>query len=184
LPSDRDPALGFPDLRGYKPMNAGADRYFDQIFMADELRKDGRPVEALASAIQTLELLPNLIEEWVREYGRFDIKCIPPIETGCILAALLDDEHALQAISGVVDQYMELEPWRRVVAAGWEDLQVVRAIRGWLGSRPGTVQSDLGKDLGRDGRSVARLVHYMSQAGQLRREKEGRSYRLYLVSRS
>jgi len=178
-----DPSVGLWHFQGgYRSLNPDANRYFEQLSLVDELRKQGKPTEALAVALGLLPLVPNLIEECVRAYGKFDITSIPPIETGCILADLFEDPSALREIGKLVDNHEELEPWREVITRGWADLELVRAIRAQLASAPGTLQSGLGKAINRDGRNVARLVKYMNQAGQLRREKEERSYRLYLVT--
>ena len=97
-----------------------------------------------------------------------------------MLAAILGDVRALDKIEMVVTAHQELVPWRKVVEGGRRDLVLVAAIRDYVDSNPGAIQSELGRTLGCDGRQASRLVGYMSQANQVRRERRGRSYELFL----
>lgn len=163
---------------------ADVDRYYERILEADELRKRGQTAQALATALELTALVPSVIEETTSLHGHFDLGSIPPIETGCVLAAILGDVGALDKIEMVVTAHQELVPWREVIEGGRRDMALVAAIRGYLAAHPGAIQSELGHTLGCDGRQTSRLVGYMSQAGQVRREKRGRSYALFLGSSS
>lgn len=158
------------------------DRYYNQVGLPGELRKHGQTARALSLALDLLGVVPALIRETNHEYGCFNLQSIPPIEEGCILAALLDDERALADIRAVVERHPELQPWVTTVDQGDDNLRAVRAIRDELSRTPGTAQSGLAKVLGLDGRQVSRLVSYLSQAGQVRREMTGQSYTLNLVT--
>jgi len=157
------------------------DRYYERLLEPESLRKEGRPAAALALALELLELVPALIEETARRYGRFDLTSIPPIEEGCILAAILEDPAALERIAVMVAEHRELAPWRDVVSGAQEDMATVALLEQYLAAHPGSIQSRLRSALGCDGRRVSRLVGYMHQAKKVRREPSGRSYALYLV---
>jgi hypothetical protein len=160
---------------------AEVDRYYDRMLEPDELRKAGHTERALQVALELVGLVPALVAETVALYGRFDITSIPPIETGCMLAAVLGDAPALGRIASVVSSLPELAPWRDVVRRGQEDAEIVGSVRLYVAANPGALQSGLGKALGRDGRAVSRLVGYMYEAGQVRRDKSGRTYALFLA---
>jgi hypothetical protein len=146
------------------------------------LRKQGETIRALAVALEPLELVPDLIEETTRICDRFDLSSTPPIEEGCVLAAILGDSDALERIWGMVTERVELSPWREAVANGWTDMVLVAAIEKQLAATPGSVQSKLGRAVGRDGRKVSRLVGYLSQAGRVRRVASGRRCTLHLIN--
>jgi hypothetical protein len=160
------------------------DRYYKQILEPDELRKRGQTAQALAMALELTALVPSVIQQTTSLHSQFDLGSIPPIETGCVLAAILGDVGALDKIEMVVTAHQELAPWCAVVEGGRRDLALVAAIRDYLAANPGAIQSELGRRLGCDGRQVSRLVNYMSHAGQVRREMLGRSYALYLAGGS
>jgi hypothetical protein len=155
------------------------DQYYDEINLADELRKAGKTRQALDVALQNVARVPDLVRETTREYGRFDLGSIPPIEVGCSLAAVLGDEHALDTIASVVEAHKALEPWREYVTTGREDLANAARIRQYIGQQPGCIQSTLGKALGIDGRRASSLISHLAQAGLIERVKQCGSYALY-----
>jgi len=155
------------------------DQYYEEINLADELRKAGKTRQALDAALRTVASVPDLVRETTRKYGRFDLGSIPPIEVGCLLAAVLGDEHALDTIASVVEAHKALEPWREYVTTGREDLANVALIRQYIDQQPGCIQSTLGKTFGIDGRRASRLISQLDQAGLIERVKQDRSYALY-----
>jgi hypothetical protein len=160
-------------------MAAEVDAYFAEIDLADDLRKAGKTEEALAVALRNLARVPALITETVAEYGSFDMGSVPPIDAGCTLAAVLEDPQALEQIKAMVVAHAELEPFRQIVAQGYEDLETVRAILAHVAANPGCVQSTLGKALGIDGRSTSSLIHQLLLAGFITRQEKGRNYALF-----
>jgi hypothetical protein len=160
-------------------MAEAVDAYFAEISLADELRKAGKPYEALDVALRNLHRIPDLITQTVTDYGSFDIGSLPPIETGCTLAAVLDDQRALEEIEAMTLTHPELGPFRRLVAQGHEDLETVRSVRAHVATHPGCLQSTLGKTLGTDGRRTSGLIHQLVLAGMITRRPESRSYALF-----
>jgi hypothetical protein len=163
-------------------MAAEVDAYFAEIDLADDLRKADKTEEALAVALRNLARVPALITETVAEYGSFDMGSVPPIDAGCTLAAVLEDPQALEQIKAIVVAHAELEPFRQIVAQGYEDLETVRAILSHVAANPGCVQSTLGKTLGIDGRRTSSLIHQLLLAGFITRQEEGRNYALFSSS--
>jgi hypothetical protein len=160
-------------------MASEVDQYFAEIYLASDLSKAGKTEEALAVALRNLARVPALITETVSEYGSFDIGSMPPIDVGCTLAAVLEDHQALEQIKAMVVAHAELEPFRRVVVQGYEDLETVRTIRAHVAANPGCVQSTLGKALGIDGRRTSSLIHQLLLAGFITRQGHGRNYALF-----
>lgn len=160
------------------------DAYYSEIDKADELRKAGRAPEALKAALNNAARIGALVAENKREYGRFDLGSIPPIETGVTLAAVLGDNSAMQEIRSVVESIPELTPWVPIVEQGEQDLESVHTILRLVLTEPGVVQSSLGKRTGLDGRRASNLSYHLAQAGRLRREKVGASYQLFCTNKS
>ncbi len=156
------------------------DRYYEEIRIAEQLRAEGRLEEGLAAALVNLDRVPALVSSMVSEYGSFDLDSIPPIEQGCLLAALLGDDAALSRIHSVVESRKELARWREVVLRARTDAATVRAALQHVEEHPGSLRSALGRIIGGDGRSVSELAYDLALGGLLRREKQGRSYALYL----
>lgn len=155
------------------------DHYYEELDLADSLRKSGRAREALQAATTNITRVPSLVAENLREYGNFAIGSIPPIEVGLTLAAILGEGPTLQWIRTMVDSIPELSRWREVVARAEQDFESVRAIRQLVSQEPGVVQSTLGKRLGIDGRRASDLCARLAQAGLMRREKTGSKYLLF-----
>ncbi len=178
-PADGTPADG---LNGVYLKSIGPDsqRYFNELTVPDELRMDGQPAESLAASLRLIPLLRYVAIDWPGE--KFGITSIPPIECGCLMAAILCDESALSAIGKTVDALPELDPWKETVAEGYANMELVGLIRTHLQVHPGAVQASLGRKISNDGRQIAHLIYYMEQAKQIRRERNGRSYDLYLLT--
>jgi hypothetical protein len=160
---------------------SAADVYYDRIDQPDNLRKRGETTRALAVALELVDLVPAVVAESSRSRQHFDLTSIPPIETGCTLAAILGDTAALARIQKIVEGQGALKRWRSVVEKGRSDMALAHAIRAHLAANPGAIQSGLAKTLGSDSRATSRLVGYLEQAGQIRRTKSASSYMLYLV---
>lgn len=160
------------------------DAYYKEIDLADQLRRAGRAPEALRAALSNMRRVRALVAETTREYGRFDLGSIPPIETGVTLAAVLGDMSAMQKIRGLVESIPELTPWVAVVEQGERDLASVCTILSLVSTEPGTVQSTLGKRTAIDGHRASNLSYHLAQAGRLRREKVGASYQLFCTEKS
>src|SRR5665213_3590693 len=101
------------------------DRYYERLVEPNELRKHGETSVALRVAQELLRLVPALIQENTSLYGCFDLTSVPPIEEGCVLAAILGDASALDEMEAMVAGHLELEPWHTVVARGREDMAIV-----------------------------------------------------------
>jgi hypothetical protein len=160
------------------------DAYFREIDLADELRKAGRAPEALKAVLTNLARVGALVTQTTGEYGSFDIRTIPPIDTGVTIVAVLGDTSAMQKIRAVVESIPELTPWVAVVEQGEQDLESVRTILSLVSMEPGVAQSSLGKRTGIDGHRASTLSYHLAQAGRLRREKVGASYQLFCTDKS
>lgn len=176
-----DPPLRVPSTTGAGLRDASAvDWYYEHISEPDTMRKAGNARGALQLAMSMLDLVSPLIRETKRQYGTFDLHSIPPLECACVLAAIRQDHDALRTIRALIEREPDLAPWTDVIDHAESDAVVVRHIRHHLATNPGSLQSHLGKQLGDDGNNIGRLVRYLVEDGQLRREPAGRTYALYL----
>jgi len=176
---DRTSAPGPPAVRTTGGKRA-TDTYFERLNEPDRLRKAGKTDDALREAMALVELLPAVAKQYVKEYGRFDIRSIPPLDCACTLAAIRQDAAGLARTKSIVEDADELRPWRDLVASAYEDLNIVAEIRSYLEEHPGTLQSKLGKAIGVDGRRTSVWVKHLTDAKQLRREPSAKTYSLFV----
>jgi hypothetical protein len=158
---------------------AEVDQYYREMDLIGSLRKRGMTAEALQVALANLARVHALVAWTIRDYGSFDLNSIWPIEDGADIAVILGDSAALRRIGSVVESMPELARWQEWVDVAEQDLQLVRAIRQLVLDEPGVIQSSLGKRIGIETRRASEFSYQLEQAGLLRREKSGRSYKLF-----
>ena len=172
-----------PEVRGGR---RGSDKelvdyYYSRMDEPDKLKRDGHFREALSVAMELVDLIPTLVRYTKHEYGKFDLRSIPPLESACVIASVRQDRAALKRLRSLVDTDPDLSGWKVNVEQCDQDLALVEDIRSFLTESPGSLQSSIGKQLGADGRNTSRLIKYMADDRQLRREPEGKTYRVFLA---
>jgi hypothetical protein len=138
--------------------------------------------EMLQSCRESIPLLKGLVKATKAEYGSFDITSILAISVGCLYWPAIGDTKSLAFLAATVDSIPEIKK-------GWGDAVILAQKRAVLGERilsyitdhPGTIQSSLRTKLDVTGDDVRALVYYMERMGRVRREKSGRSYKLYIL---
>ena len=100
------------------------------------------------------------------------------VTRGFSLAALFQDEDALDQIATVLNAHRELAPWRYLIEPARQSFRDVSAILQYVRSHPGTLQAKLGREIGQDQPEVAQHCWYLAAVGALRRERVGTSYSL------
>ncbi len=157
----------------------GADRYYGLLDQIDRARSDRRYPEALALSLEALGHLPALVRATVREFGAWDIPSVPPLAYACNYLAALQRPAELKRLREFVASMPELTDRLEEIDRALERADLMSRIEQHLTEMPGSLQRNMGRDLGVDGRQVSNLLTYARQIGVIRREPEGRTYRLY-----
>lgn len=144
-----------------------------------------RPPEALRAALLAVPLLPQIVSDLLtdaEEFGPRDWVPAPwpPVTLGLQLASILEDEGAIDQISGVLHAHDELASWRYLIEPARQSLRDVSAILGYVRSHPGAIQSRLGGEIGQGQVLVTSRCLELAAAGSLRRERVWRSYALFV----
>lgn len=159
---------------------SGADRYYGLLDQIHRARSDRRYPEALALSLEALGHLPALVRDTVRRFGAWDIPSVPPIAYACNYLAALQRTDELKRLRDFVVSIPELTDWAEEVDRALERANLMGRIEQHLRDNPGSLQRNMGRDLGVDGREVSNVLTYARQIGVIRREAEGRTYRLYV----
>jgi hypothetical protein len=110
--------------------------------------------------------------------GRF---LLLPIVALLNSAAATRDLNLLAEVEQAVNRVPELMPWADACATVRDRTGAVAKVDSAIRTSPGIEQSDLAKILDLDKKLVQEILWVMDWARTVRRERDGRSYRLYLV---
>ena len=157
----------------------GVDRYYELVHQIQEARSQDRHPEALVLSLEALRYLTALVRWSVKEFGRWDIPSVPPIAWACDYLAALQRRDELERVRTLLRSIPELADWQKTVDYAFERVDLMGRVEKFLREKAGTLQKDMGRELGVDGREVSNLLHYARLIGVIRREPEGKSYRLY-----
>jgi hypothetical protein len=175
-----DGATGQTYWTSAKPPDRPISRYFSSFDQIKEKKRANDYGGAFAIAWSSLELLPTVVDESVKEYGSWDISTIPPLDYACEHLSICRDTEKLNAVRGILLSRKELEPWLAHVDQALADVALLDNILRHISENPGTLQRSLGRALQADGRRIASLLYHAAQRRLIHRTKAGNSYNLYL----
>lgn len=159
---------------------AVVDRYFELATIIERAKAEGAFPRAIRAARETYPLLPAVVRQMQKEYGRFDISTSHAVHTASSLMAVMSDREAIQDLRGVLTTTQELRDWLPVAEDAERDLIAVNEIVEAVAANPGLVQSDLKNHCGlKDGRRLSTLAAWLEKAARMRRVRDGSTYRLY-----
>ena len=153
--------------------------YFDLMERMEHAHSQKRYYQALELALEATEWLPQLVKDTKRRFGQWDIRRSSPLEYSCRYLAVLRRRDDLHRMETMLKSVPELIEWLTEVESALEKATLMERIESFLLENPGFIQAKLGKALGVKGRDVSNLMYYAEQLGLARREREGKSYRLY-----
>lgn len=168
--------------KGHKgrPLSKLVDAYFDLLDKIRESKRKKKFKKMLTYCQMSLSLLEPLIEQTKREFGTFDIKSIPAIETGAVFWAIYGAEGQLLNIKEVVEYFPELEPWKEDVKRAFTMKELASKIYQYVRENKGCEQKELKKALGvEDGKLISNVIHYMELVKKIKRKKAGNTYLLF-----
>lgn len=165
-------------LDNQKPTNERSiTEYFDLLNKVTE-NKSNNPDAAFMAAQMSLGYLKALIEDTRKEFGTFDLTSIPALEFFGEYSAIRGYEGQLKNAVDLIDHFPDLAPWKQQSERWGQLLGARRLILSHVSKSPGCIQSELYENLGIDPEIGRTVVYYLSNYGEIQREKSGRTYKL------
>ncbi len=164
---------------------AGGDvvnRYFELSGEIEMGKRDRDYARAIRAARATYPILPAVVRQWKREYGRFDINTSHAVHTAPKLMAVMEDRDGIRELRVVLESVKELHDWLPSAEEAEVDIDVVPQILALVQAEPGILQSSMKTRLAGDadaGSGASNLAAWLEKAGRIQRVKKGSNYLLY-----
>jgi len=102
-----------------------------------------------------------------------------PLEFACNYLPVMCRHDDLQHVREIIKPLSKLAYGRKEFDLALKRAAIMNRIKVFVFTNPGFIQANVGKELGVEGRIISNMFYYGDKFGVIRREKEGRSYRLY-----
>lgn len=175
-----------PIIKAYRKQNRfisdskGCQRYYAALEKLQASKKDANA--RLRYAMMCLSYIEPFIDDMKRQFGEIP-PVIPAIPEACYFHGINGAQGQLENIRDLVRYFPDLSNYMYGVNEGFAMLELAKSTRTYLKENPGTQQNKLKKAIGAEnGRLLSRVVHYMELAGQIRRERQGKTHALFLLS--
>lgn len=152
------------------------DEYYKLLNLILKSKKKKDFLKMLLYCDNSLPKIPALIKETKHDFGSFDLKSIPAIEIGLIFWAVFENKAKLTQVQSLVNQYPDLEPWKKNVNESFETLDLVNKIIELL-KKSSVKQNEIKSMVGQiDGKKVSNVIYYLDLIGIVDRVKNGNTY--------
>ncbi|WP_254429869.1 exonuclease domain-containing protein [Ruegeria atlantica] len=139
-----------------------------------------RYAEAAEAAHRSIAPLRDWLKDPRGDGARLQLR-VPALQQGGTMMALTGDLEGLEKIRDLVTEFDHLESYRFDAMRHFKSYELFVAIRKLVSSKPGVLQNKVKAELGEeDGRHVSNLVSWLEKAGEITREKKGKTYALYI----
>lgn len=167
--------------------NASRDvvnQYFKLSAEIEAGKRNRDYARAIRAARSTYSILPAVVRQLKREYGRFDINTSHAVHMAPKFMAVLEDLDGIRELRAVLESMEELRDWLPSAEEAEGDVEVVPQIVALVQANPGILQSLLKSRLpaasgAKAGSQVSNLVAWLEKAGRIQRVKKDSSYQLY-----
>lgn len=157
------------------------DRYYVLHERIIELIRERRFQDVVAAVGETIPLYKDLVRKTKREYGSFDLETSVAIAKGGKVAAALGRQDMLRELERTLREIQETHIWAEDVANLVEDAEIGNRIVQLVEMNSGVSQSELKERLAfQDGGRFSNIVYWLEKVGRIKREREGKSYRLMI----
>jgi len=150
--------------------------YMDKMQAAE---KSNNIADALEYVKKTIPFLDQFVDDTIASYGTFDIGTIPAIDIGCRYWPALGDMNNLSLLKEAVENKKELKNWQSSIEKAFIDVELSGRIKVYLQNNPGQYQNTFGKELNVSGKDTTRIVKNLEKLGLVKREVDGKTYKLY-----
>lgn len=158
------------------------DLYWELLSKIEEYQRAKEYGQMLECCRRSIPVLPVMVVECKRTFGRFDIIRIPAIEIGCRYWAALEDRTALNELRQTVSSVPALKrDWGEEVENALTNTNLCAKLKAFLEGNPGCLQNKIAKALGVPGQSVTGLIHTLENLGMIRRVPNGKTYNVYIA---
>jgi DnaJ domain len=159
--------------------DAAVGRYFELSSVIERAKADGDFVRAVCAARETYPLMPAVVGEMKKQYGRFDISTSHAVHSASTLMAVIGDREGIRELRDALTATPELHDWLPIAAAAETDTALAEAIMVAVLAEPGLKQSELKRRVDGDGRRLGTLAAWLEKGKRLRRVSQGATYMLY-----
>jgi len=165
------------------------DKYFELMEKMNAAIKGRQYQDAKELVHESLRILPMFCAAWQQEDRKllnpgeelepFGLT-VPALLQGGTVLALMGDRPGLELMANVIANTAELASYEGTAKEHMADMELFGRIEKCVADEPGVLQREMkGRVSAQDGRRVATLIGYLEKAERIRREREGKTYRLY-----
>ena len=147
--------------------DAAIRRYFELSTIIERSKADGDFVRAIHAARETYPLMPAVVAQIKKKYGRFDLRSSHAIHSASTLMAVMGDRQGIRELRDALSATNELKDWLPAVEDAEAGAALVEAIVTAVAAQPGLKQSDLRGRVSDDGRRLGPLATWLEK-GALR----------------
>ena len=158
---------------------AAVTRYFELSNRITGAKAEGDFGAAVRAALETYPLMPAVVEQMKKEFGRFDISTSHAVHTAGTLMAVIGDRHAIAELRQALDRTPELRDWLPFAEEAAADADLVEKIMALVNAEPGVKQKDLKTRIDGDGRRLGILASWLEKGKRLQRVSQGSTFLLY-----
>lgn len=165
-----------------EPGSNVVSRYFELSAEIETGKRDRDYARAARAARETYSILPQVVRQWKREYGRFDISTSHAVHTAPKLMAIIEDRDGIRKLRAVLESVPELLNWLSSAEEAESDIELVPQIMALVQAEPGILQTSLKSRLSaasKSGAAASNLAAWLEKGGRIHRVKKGGSYQLY-----
>jgi hypothetical protein len=159
--------------------DAAMHRYFELSTVIERAKADGDFVRAIRAARETYPLMPAVVRQIKKEYGRFDLERSHAVHSAGTLMAVMGDRQGIQELREALSATHELHDWLDAAEDAEADAALVDAIVAAVAAQPGLKQNELKSRVSDDGRRLSTLAAWLEKGKRLRRVRQGPTYVLY-----
>lgn len=155
--------------------------YFALLERLQETISKRNYAEAADAALRSIAPLRDWLNDPRGDGVRLQLR-IPALQQGGTMMALKGDLEGLEKLRDLVAEFDHLEPYRLDATRHFRSFELFRAIRTLVSSKPGILQNKVKAELGEeDGRHISNLISWLEKAGEITREKRGKTHALYIT---
>lgn len=158
-----------------------SDKYFDNLGMLQEALSKRDYGKASDLTVESLKYITPFVQSEKRQYGSFNIRSIPSLESGGNVLALMGMKNELEEMKNLVNLIPDLKPWKSIVDEHIENIELISKILVTVNDNPNCLQTDVKNLIDfSDGKRIANILYWLDKTRNITRIKKGRTYSLIL----
>jgi len=159
------------------PIANQLETYYELLAKIKEAKKEYDLDKLFVFSQMSLGLLDALIKNTKKEYGCFDIVEIPALDEGFFIAVVRGLKGQIHNFKDVVSYYKELEQWK----IAFEKIERLSEVVEYIKTHSACLYKNLKQKFDIKPSLIGRCLIYMESCGLIRKEKEGRSFKIIWI---